>query len=99
MAEGELAVVAGEEIQAHQRDGVDADLGELEEPEAAHVERQREGDVPTTSHREDDARAASHRSDRRAAVRPKSPLGLTSSTTMIMARATVSLSSVPMKDT
>ena len=41
VAQRELAVVAGQHVQAEDRDRVDVDLGELEEPEVAEHERQR----------------------------------------------------------
>jgi hypothetical protein len=60
VAQRELAVVASEEVQAHARDGVDADLGELEEAEAAHEHRQADRDCDYHD-RQDEARAAAHR--------------------------------------
>ncbi len=44
MPERELAVVAGEEVQAEQHHRVDADLRELEEAEAAQREGQEDRD-------------------------------------------------------
>src|SRR5215470_15966106 len=41
--ERELAVVTGEDVEAEQRDGIDADLRALEDPEAAQHEGERAG--------------------------------------------------------
>src|SRR5262245_525974 len=98
MAQRELAVEASEHVQPEDRDRVDVNLGKLEEPEVAQRERQRAGDQ-----REDqqagDAPQTRAAHTRFTTVVPKSPVGLTSNTTMIIASATVNLSSVPMKCT
>ena len=43
MPQRKLAVVAGEDVEAEQRDGIDADLRPLEDPETAQHEGKRAG--------------------------------------------------------
>ena len=99
MAERDLAVVAGEEVQAEEHDGVDPHLGELEEAEPAQEKRQEDGDHEQAE-TADEARARVRDRHagytRRITARPNRPLGRTRRTTMMMTRATVSFSSVPM---
>jgi hypothetical protein len=52
VAERDLPVVAGEHVEPEEGDGIDEHLGELEQAEAAHGERQ------GSSHGEDDEQSA-----------------------------------------
>src|SRR5262249_57417046 len=95
--ERDLTVVAREHVETEQRDRVDEHLRELEEPEPTEDERQHH------RHRDHDGAGDHERPPvthtRRTTARPKRPLGLTTSTMMMIASATVSFSSVPMKCT
>ena len=80
MAERDLAVVPGEDVQAEQRDEVDPDERELPEPELAgeprkeHDQRDRPGEHATL---QAGASRATHQT-LLTTTRPKSPAGRTS---------------------
>src|SRR5439155_690390 len=98
VAERDLAVVAGEDVEAEERDRIDPDLRELEQAEVAQQERQHAAERERRRQdRPQPPLPAPH--TRCTATRPNSPLGRTSRTIRIIASATVSLSSVPMKRT
>src|SRR5437588_1385140 len=89
--EGDLAVVAGEDVEPEQRDRVNQHQRELESAIAAHHERQRAGN--------DDERAEKKRPCAHTRVTytlPKKPEGFTSSTATMSTSATASFSSLPM---
>ena len=111
MAERELAVVAGQDVEAEDRDRVDQRERDLEDPVVAERERQQRGQDQQREQRE---RRGSARPDRGAGARdgarpsaqtrrttrrPNRPFGRSSSTSMISASATVSLRSVPTNGT
>ena len=98
VAERDLAVVAGEDVEAEQRHRVDVDLGELEQPEVAQREGQHQGHHETDPRHGERPGARRHQT-RCTATRPNRPLGRTTRTIRISASATVSFSSVPMNFT
>ena len=96
VAERDLAVVAGQHVEAEQRDRVRQDQGQLEDAVVAeeewHSARQRERDG------EGDQLAtldAGHRYTRTTLTRPNIPDGRTTKTPTMTTSASVSLSSVP----
>jgi hypothetical protein len=91
VAERDLAAVAGEDVQAEQRDGVHQHQRELERAVVADEERQRAGNNQQNYYQEN---LVLH--TRVTWTLPKKPEGLNSSTPMISTSATESLSSLPM---
>ena len=90
MAERKLAVEAGQQIEAQQRDGVDQHLRELIEVIAAHPERRgdRKGERGGPGETDQHQTLATMR-------RPNRPEGLATRTPMMITRATESLTSSP----
>src|SRR5882762_4974762 len=89
--EGDLAVVAGEDVEPEQRDGVNQHQRELKGAIAADQERQRAGN--------DDEDAEENELSAHTRVTyalPKKPEGFTSSTPTMSTSATASFSSLPM---
>ena len=102
VAERDLARVPGQDVQAEDRDEVDADVRDLRGAEVAQPVRQDEQDAerseePGRLHRERDHAARRH--TRLTVVRPNRPVGFTSSTARITMNATGSFSASPTKST
>ena len=75
MAERDLAVVAGEDVQPEQGDEVDRDERELREPELAHEPRQHGDHGRRCREQRDLERGGSVHQTRRTATWPNSPCG------------------------
>src|SRR3989454_1067588 len=91
VAEGDLAVVAGEDVEPEQRDGVHQYQCELKGVIAADQERQRAGNDDEDAEEKD---PSAH--TRVTYTLPKRPEGFTSSTPTMSTSATASFSSLPM---
>src|SRR5205814_8544527 len=91
VAERDLPAVAGEDVQAEERDRVHQHQGQLEGAVVAEQERQRARQTQKNRRQEN---IFLH--TRVTWTLPKKPEGLTSSTPMISTSATESLSSLPM---
>src|SRR6266850_2381915 len=89
--EGDLAVVAGEDVEPEQRDGVNQHQRELKGAIAADQERQRAGNDDEDAEEKD---PSAH--TRVTYTLPKKPEGITSSTPTMSTSATASFSSLPM---
>src|SRR2546428_2479391 len=91
VAEGDLAVVAGEDVEPEQRDGVHQHQRELKGAIAADQERQRASNADQDAEEKDPSPHT-----RVTYTLPKRPEGFTSSTPTMSTSATASFSSLPM---